>query len=244
MGYRKQTYTAGIYKVVEKRYTRRPPRKGRGKKEKPTPEAMKEENRKRRVRKVQLLIMANFDAREDMFIDLTYRPGEGRPKTIQEAKEVFSRFIRKVKRKAERAGAEIKWIVTTEKGVRGACHHHLIVSGNEAVRKTIAELWTWGKASIQYLYDDGDGFHKLAEYMVKAEKDGEKVKDEGAGVSYSHSRNLTQPTVKEETVEAVAWAKNPKPEKGYVILKETVENGENQVTGFKYQRYVMKRIGT
>jgi len=237
MAYRKITYTAGPYKAVEKSHTRRLKGGPRAKKEAETSEAVRAENHRRRIRLCQLLIMANFQP-GDLFLDLTYEKSK-RPEDIQEAKQIFREFMRKLKRKAKKAGLETKWIMTTEKGERGACHHHVIINDEPRIQRWITELWNKGVVHFQHIYDPGDGFMRLAEYMVKQAKAGEQV-----GVSYSRSRNLIVPQAKEEIVENTGtWRPDPKPEKGYVILKETIRNGVNQVTGYPWQRYVMVKAG-
>ena len=38
------------------------------------------------------------------------------------------------------------------------------------------------------------------------------------------------------------WPEDPKPKKGYFIIKDSVYNGINPVTQYPYQHYTMQRI--
>ena len=249
MGYRKTVYTAGDYKIIKKTHTKRMRSGGRSKKESETREAVRLENQRLRVERLQMLIMANFRP-GDLYMDLTYRK-DARPETIEEAKAIFAQFIRKVRRRAKRNGEDIHWIVTTERGERGACHHHLIINYSPCIQQAVTETWDRGHVHFQHLYDAGDGFRQLAAYMAKQdqqEKEKAEIKNAAAvstGTVYSRSRNLVMPKEKEEIVDCEGtWRKEPKAERGYVILPGTVENRTNPVTGYPVQRYIMQKIRT
>lgn len=246
MGYRKTAYTAGDYKVIRKTQAGKRGRPGpRAEKREKTREAVERENRRRRQEKVQLLIMANFSP-GDLYIDLTYRKEE-RPGTVEEAKAEFAKAIRKVKALAKKAGEEIRWIVTTEVGARGAAHHHLVINYSETIQKALVEAWGKGRVHFQHVYDAGDAYAALAAYMVKqlpqgAEGETGEEAQGKAGAAYSRSRNLIVPQGKTEEVDASDWRKEPKAEKGYVLLPGSVEERVNPLTGLRTQRYVMQKI--
>ena len=39
-----------------------------------------------------------------------------------------------------------------------------------------------------------------------------------------------------------SWPKEPKAKKGYYIIADSVVSGENPVTGYPYQRYMMQKL--
>lgn len=233
--YKKTVWEAGDYRIVKKCHSFRHPGGKRGKRQRRTPEAVQRENEKQRKQLLQILILANFQ-RGDLWVTLPYAR-EKRPDTVQEAKERFRAFIRKLRDSYRREGMEIRWIVTTERGKRGGCHHHLIINNLPGLTERIANLWTWAKKTIsEHLYEDGE-FEKLAEYVVKSE-----TKENVSGTNYSRSRNLIVPEAKTEIVGAKTFYEEPRAVKGYEILKNSIENGTNQFTGFPYQRYIMKKV--
>ncbi len=127
----------------------------------------------------------------------------------------------------------------TERGKKGACHHHLIIQdvqdGSMSVKSAVMESWK-GMKNFTPLYDQ-DAFRELADYMTKDE-----TKEDQTGVSYSRSRNLITPAPKVRRIRAREWADEPKSDQEFEVIKGTVETGENPKTGMPYLRYFMKRI--
>lgn len=235
--YKRTVWQAGEYRITKKSHSYRYPGGKRGRREKRTPEAMERENRKQRRDRLQLLILANFQ-KGDLWITLPYQK-EQRPESIEEAKDRFRRFIRKLGTAFRKLGYEICWIVTTERGKRGGCHHHMIINNLPGITELISELWPYAKkVIIEHLYEDGE-YESLAEYIIKTE-----TKEDGSGTYYSRSRNLIVPEGKTEIIEAKTFYDEPKPVKGYEILKDSITNGTNPFTGYPYQRYIMKKIRT
>jgi len=235
--YKRTVWQAGDYRIIKKSHSYRYPGGKRGRRGKRTPEAMERENRKQRKEKLQLLILANFQ-KGDLWITLPYRK-ERRPASVAEAKDCFRRFIRKLGAAYRKQGQEIRWIVTTERGSRGGCHHHLIINNLPGITERISELWTYAQKVIsEHLYEDGE-FESLAEYVIKTE-----TKEDGSGTYYSRSRNLIVPEGKTEVIGARTFHDEPKAVKGYELLKGSIESGVNPLTGYPYQRYIMKKTGT
>ena len=58
------------------------------------------------------------------------------------------------------------------------------------------------------------------------------------GVS-RRSRNLTVPEPEYKIIYNDHWADEPKAPKGYYVVRDTLNNWEDEVTGFKYQSYVL-----
>lgn len=239
--YRKIIYDMGVVIQIEKSMPGRygAPGEKRGKKKKPTPEDVRKQNERRRWRKVQRLILMNF--REgDWHLILKYRPGE-RPETYKEAKDHRKKFLDRMREAYRKAGIPFKWIAVTERGKRGqVLHHHLVIEdirrdGTDTV-KLVKKLWTYGGEFFSSLYEDGE-YEKLAEYIVKAE-----TKDEGGWGTYSRSRNLKEPVKTVERVYHRRWRNPPVAPKGWYVVKDSVYNGENPVTGRPYQHYTIKKL--
>lgn len=215
------------------------PGEKREKKKKLTPEDVRRQNERNRWRRVQRLILNNF--REgDWHMILKYRPEE-RPETYEEAKAHRKKFLDKMRAAYKKAGIPFKWIAVTERGKRGkVLHHHLVIEdihrdGIDTV-KLVKKLWTYGSEFFSALYDDGE-YEKLAEYIVKAE-----TKEEGGWCTYSRSRNLKTPVKTVEDVPHKRWRDPPVAPKGWYVVKDSVYNGINPVTGHPYQHYTIKKL--
>lgn len=232
--YRKREYSCGDYILTEKGYPGGFRGGKRGARKRATAEAMQRENQRRKVRWLRMLIMANFRP-GDFHVTLSYRL-EDRPETAEEAQERIRMFLRKLRREYRKRGRELKYIYVTEIGSRGSCHHHLLLQNAPELMELVRKHWSYGHEDYKPLYEDG-AFEKLAEYLAKKE-----TKEKVPGTSYHRSRNLILPKERSETVHAKGWAWDPKPKKGFYIIKESVINGENPVTGHPYQEYIQRRI--
>lgn len=232
--YQKKTYKYGDYIEVIKSHKGRVHQGPRGKREKPTEEAVKRYNQKMKAKNLQRIMLANFSS-GDYHVTLSYKMDK-RPESMEDAKKNMQRFIRRLKRAYGKAGAVLKYIFVTERGKQGACHHHLIVNAIQETTKIIPELWTDGHQNFTPLYEDGH-FDKLADYIVKKE-----TKEEAEGCSYSRSRNLLVPEPVKEDIHATDWTKKPKAPQGYELLIDTLTVGVNPMTGWHYQSYILRRI--
>lgn len=217
------------------------PGKKRAPKRKRSPEDIERQNRTNREKKIQRLILANFD-KGDWHLILKYKPGE-RPDTYEEAQKVLNKFLGKMRATYKKKGFSFKYIAVTERGKKKqVLHHHLIIENiNSPELNTIDEvkrLWPGFKTFID-LYLDGN-FEDLAEYIVKIET---KEEQEKGKATYSRSRNLVIPKPKRKKLMRRSWPEEPKPKKGYFIIQNTVYNGINPVTGYPYQHYSMQKRG-
>ncbi len=212
----------------------------RKKKRKRTPEDIERQNRTNRYKKVQRLILANFDG--GWHVTLNYRI-DSRPADIETARKQRKSFLDKMRGIFKKYGLKFKYIAVIERGRKGqALHHHLIVEDIEAggigIIKLIKKCWTYGNASFTSMYEESE-YLKLAEYILKADEKGEKG---GTWSTYTRSRNLLQPRVTRKRLLRKRWTEEPKPKKGYYIIKDSVINGYNPVTGYPYQHYSMRKI--
>lgn len=215
------------------------PGQKREKKKKKTPEDIRRQNERNRWRRMQRIILANFKE-GDWHLILKYRPEE-RPDTYEEAKAHLKKFFDRIRRAYKKAGIQFKWIAVTERGKRGqVLHHHLVIEdirreGIETV-KLVKELWPYGNEFFVSLYEDGE-YEKLAEYLVKAE-----TKEECGWCTYSRSRNLIVPEPKVEIVFHRRWRNPPVAPRGWYVVKDSIWNGKNPVTGQPVQHYSIKRL--
>lgn len=238
--YIRKSYDMGKVIDIEHYYPGNYGAKGvkRQEKRKRTPEDMERQNRTNREKKLQRIILANFN-KGDWHLILNYRPKD-RP-DFREGKKRVKKFIDKVRAAFKKAGYLFKYIVVTEKGRKGhALHHHLIIEDIQTEKlntmRLVKKLWTYGNSIWIDLYEDNE-YKNLAEYIVKKE-----TKDENEWASYSRSRNLVVPQLEKEIVYRKCWPEEPKPKEGYYIIKDSIVNGTNPVTGYPYQHYSMKRL--
>lgn len=213
---------------------------GRSRKQKGngTPERVKKQNRRNRVRFMQRLLIANFwDG--GWHLVLTYGKGL-RPGDIEEAKKKVKKFLDSMRDAYKKAGHEFKYICVSEIGSRGAAHHHLVIEdiadGGLNTKKMVAQFWENGSQHFTPLRQEGE-YRELAEYLVKEEgKEGQKHR-------YTRSRNLTVPEPAREKVYGRGWDGEPEAQEGWYIIKSSLEAGTNPATGLPYQRYMMRSLG-
>ena len=239
--YVKKIYDLGNVMQIEKSYPGNygAPGMPRKKKRKRTPEEIQRQNETNRWKKVQRIILANFKE-GDWHLILKYLP-KNRPQTYKEAVAQRKKFIDEMRKAYKKAGLSFKWIAVTERGKkRAALHHHLIIEDiaepDLMTVQLVKSLWQYGGVQFVSLYEDGE-YEKLAEYIVKAE-----TKEECGWATYSRSRNLVVPEPKKEKIYARKWRNPPKPPKGWYVVKDTLYNGRNPVTGYPYQHYTIKKL--
>lgn len=206
----------------------------RGKKRKKTPEEMERANQRNREKTLQRLILANFEA-GDFHLVLSYHK-DNNPGDYEAAKAELQKFLAGVRREYKKAGYGFQYIGVTERGKRAATlHHHLILKNIEGLTvKAVRKHWK-GYCTWHDLYEDGD-FANLAAYIIKKE-----TKEEAKGASYTRSRNLKVPEGEKTIVHKKEWPTEPEAEKGWYVVKESVYNCVNPVTGRPYQSYLMRR---
>lgn len=201
-----------------------------------TKEEMEKQNARNRAIHTQLLILGNF--KNGWHITLTY-PKEDRPPDPESAKKELSNFLKRAKRKYQRAGFEFKWLCVTEIGSHGAVHHHLIIEdiqeGEFSSQRVIRESWNGGKYFTP-MYEDGE-YQGLSEYLVKKES-----KEDVPGCKMTHSRNLIMPKEKRQKRKGNTWLPDPKIPKGWMLVKDSLYNGVNAFTGLPCQQYLLIEI--
>lgn len=200
----------------------------------PTPEEVRENNARHRVKKLYWIIATNFDF-GDYHTVLTYRR-DGRP-TPQAAREIVKRFLRQIRKEYRRQGGELKYIITTEYA-KSAIHHHLIINEIGQTAKIVRRLWQQGGVHFTPIYENGE-VEDLAAYLIKETQNSFRDPENPSKLSYSCSRNLKRPKVKTEIVKAGNWMELPVAPKGYCIKKDSIVSGISKITGYPYQRYTL-----
>jgi ribonuclease HI len=213
------------------------PGQKRKKKKYLTPEAVKAQNEKNRIRHIQNLMLCNFDG--GYHLVLRYLDGN-HPENYEEAEKNLKSFRGSVTRSLKDKGIKFHYIAMTERGKKkGHLHHHVIVQNLEDVNIIAECMNAWkrfGTFTIHpmsaELYDKD--YSDLAAYIVKKE-----TKEEQSGSRYHVSRGLKKPEViKKETL--FGEIREPEPPKGWFIDYSTLITGINPYTGKKYQRYYMR----
>lgn len=224
-----------VYEYLDGKYGA--PGMGRGKKKKATPEQIRKRNQWNKERKARHKLKTWFKE-NDFLILLTYKR-EDRPTNMKMAKWHFAKAIRSMRNEYAKRGYELRWMRNIEVGPRGGWHIHLVVNRIADTDLIVKKAWMHGNVNFKHLYEDGD-FAELAAYITKTPATAEKYRENLIETSYSTSRNIP---VKEPKPERLArWVRNPKPEKGYYIEKESYHEGINEVTGYKYRYYTMVRL--
>lgn len=195
-----------------------------------TSEAVRKNNDRIVERNIRRLINANFCS-GDSHITLTY--GNHLP-TQQEAKRDLGNFIKRLRRRMAKDGAELKYIAVTEYE-NHRIHHHIVVNtGDTAMVNSV-----WGKGWIHSsVLDDSGEYGQLASYLIKETQ--KTFRDEYCIRSkrYTHSLNLVKPVVKRDYVEVSRLYDDPEPIPGYYIDPNSVRRYEHPVTGLEHLEYI------
>lgn len=209
----------------------------REKRKKATPEQIARQNQWKKEKNLRRMLLENFKE-DDYWALLTYLKGYRTSRA--EAKKDFQKFYRSLGREYRKAGYELKWIVRTDVGTKGAAHHHVVINripdGDRLVKKCWRKITGAGFPSFKNLYEEG-GFKGLAYYLTKPPSDGKEKAD-----NYSRSRNLIVPQPEITRARAADMREYPEPLPGYYIEKESVTMGINPVTGQEYQYFTMVRL--
>lgn len=238
MPYIKMTVKAGNDEYTYKYHTHRYAKKSeRGKNIRPTTKEQKKINKRLAYRKRQWTISSNFE-RGDWYITLTYRKNE-RPEDNKAAAKILSDTLGKLRRKLKRKGIPLYYISSTERGTKGAVHHHLIIKNNFDIGMLI-ELWKLGRVDSVSVYTDsmaelGAYFTKDIEGGKHANKQAVKAKE----TIYGASRNLKKPKITKQVVKAKTFSDVPTNKKGYTII-HFYKNFQSEA-GYLYQEYIQTK---
>lgn len=212
------------------------PGKRRSKRSKATPEDMKRVNAWQKRRKCLWRLQLYFDP-GDYYITLTYRKDE-RPADMAAAKKDFKQFLEKLRRSYKKMKIDFRWIRNIEIGKRKACHVHMILKRMEGLDLIIRKLWTKGKVDFQLLYEDG-AFKDLAAYITKSEITDKTLSE----TDYQASRNMPLPEPKVKEIRGWTITRKISVPQGWSLDADSVMEGINPLTGYKYRSYMLIRCG-
>ena len=209
----------------------------RGKKRKATPEQVYKRNHYNKIRTCREKIRTHFDV-GDLFVTLTYTKDK-RPEDMKQAKKDFAGFIRKLRKKYESLGWELKWIRNIEVGSRGGWHIHVIINripGGDT-DLMVQRAWENGSVNFKQMHQEGE-FRELAWYITKTEREDNRLRE----ASYSTSRNLPVRDPEEKLIMRWDTFREVKAPEGWYLDKSSVEEGINPVTDQPFRRYTLIRI--
>lgn len=237
MAYKKKTYRFKNAIEVEEYHTGRygAPGQTREKRKKPTPEQVEKINQRNKEKNCRRKLRAHFDI-NDYFSDLTYAK-EARPPDMETAKRHFRDFLRIVRKEYRKRGAAVKWIRNIEVGKRDAWHIHIVINRIADTDIILRKAWRHGRVVNELLYEKGE-FRDLAAYITKTPQTDERLRE----ASYSTSRNIPIPEPEEKVYNRwKTWKDEPRIPKGFYVDRDSIHEGINPITGFKYRTYTLLR---
>ena len=158
------------------------------------------------------------------------------PKDYDEAIRHLTNYIKRLRRRYQKAGQELRYIYTTEyKGKR--IHHHILV--NKALeQQELRDTWGHSKLSaydiIEYQGEERDA-KKLSAYFTK--ESNITVREGKQKVRYVASRNLKKPEVHYQTIQSKKWRERPTAKKGYALVDVM-----NTFTGWGYPLQIARYV--
>lgn len=221
------------------------PGKKRAKRAKPTKEQMQWVNAMNKAKRARLRLLEYFRP-GDCFATWTYEIRK-RPPDMKAALKHFQAAMRYVRKEYKKRGRELFWIRNIERGTKGAWHIHLVINEIGDTASILEKAWEHGITFCSAIrkndkvYDED--FTKLASYITKDENtrykkaNGEYGRPKIKEANYNTSRNMPLPDPKPKRL--VRWQEEPKPKKGYCIIR--IHEGINPM-GFRYRRYTMVRL--
>lgn len=191
-------------------------------------EAQERANARREIRELTIKLNANFHP-GDYHLVIDYKPDE-RPENIERAKDDRSAFMRRLRYAFAKRGIELKYVIVTEYGKRGALHHHLVINRGvdpEVIRRC------WGKGRVHFnSLDDTGEYSVLASYLLKRRP---FFKAEGGhGRQWTCSRNLVRPKTMKKIIKMDVYYNRPKPRKGYMLIEKSIAEGFTK-DGYPYR---------
>lgn len=201
-------------------------------------------NDRRLQRYYDALANTNF-TEGDIFV--TYTFGRGRlpegenDEVIQKCKNIWKYYRAKLRNYYRSQNAELKYMYAFQfEGVRP--HFHIICNSADGINIKDFPKWKYGTPKIEFL--DDRPRHTIGSYFARGTTvmNSEGVEEHKRGLIRC-SRNLVQPGVRRRKLKRSGWNCEPKPKKGYLIVKDTVENGyyisPNDGQPYQYQSYTM-----
>lgn len=237
MGYYKQTVKAGKTLEIRKYFSARMGNHARnGPRREPTSEETRASNLRRIENRLRWLLNENFQDGTDALVTLGWKKGEAPDDSIG-MKRAVTNFLKRLKRKYQKAGKELKYVYTMEIGPRGSRHVHIVI--NEADLTELREAWGPGVVNVVPLNTDGQ-YGRIAAYFIKYSERTEAAEGHKIGRRYCPSLNLRKPKIKIEHVVRSSF-KEPQERKGWYIDRDYTAYGTHPVDGRPYSEVLYVR---
>lgn len=239
MPFLKKTVYAGNVIEVTKYHSYRYQSKSRprSKNREVSKETVRRQNDKNSTLSLGYQINLNFND-DDYHLVLTYKK-DCRPNSWEECSRDLEKFMKDVRKIYKQQEIEFKYVTVTGGDGPSTYHHHIIFKSIDI--RLLRSLWTKGMIRANFLYTHGD-YKFLAEYFT-----GHTIKhvadpNHPLKKRYNSSKNLKKPKIKREIIKSSTWQNEPKPVKGYYIIKDSLNDGFSGITGYPYMSYRMKKI--
>lgn len=251
MPYVERVVIAGPVRETRKMFTGRVHTKGaaRAKRENPTSDAQARVNERKTEEQLRWKLDANFTP-GDYHLTLHYYD---KRVTLEKAEEDKRKFLAMMRKEAKKQGKPWKYIACTETKHMTNIHHHIILPAFDVA--TLLRVWekvigrNVGNVSLKPL--DRRGNHaKLARYLMKETRETmRRMKEAGKRYKrFSSAQGMVQPVPVYRVIQAANWSKEPRPHKGYILLKNddgsTCRAGVHEVTGWPWMEYFELRDGS
>lgn len=241
MSYMQKKYRYGNCIEVKQYHTARygAPGQPRQKKTKPTTEAVKKQNQRRKEERTTRIIGANF-TEGDYVRTLTFAPAQ-RPADMKEAQDIFKAFYQRLRKEYRKRYFDLYWIANIECPPRGAWHIHFICNAIFGGSDIIKELWQHGGVYDQLIRDVTRTGKDLGAYMAKTPESTAEGEHKVIESKLTHSKNLVIPKAEEKVISGWKLKDAPRIPKGWHLIKESYFEGIN-LEGYKYRTFKLARL--
>lgn len=250
MPYVERIVKAGDVIEHKKMFTARVHTQGaaRAKNENKTRAAVEKVNDRKAEEQLRWLLNANF-RRGDYHLVLHYYD---KGVTLEQAEKDRKEFLRLCRREYRRREVDWKYIACTETKRMTNIHHHIVIKPMDIdALQSIWERVLGGRSGhLSVMPLDRRGNHaKLAGYLLKeTAATMRRYRDAGIrGKRFSTSKGLVRPKPTYRIVLAKTWTNDPRPRKGYQLLKDdngdVVRAGISALTGWPWMEYFEIRAG-
>ena len=158
-----------------------------------TKEAQKRLNAKNAQKKLGQLMNANF-GKGDLLVHLTCAKNWDEEAAMRQTRN----FISRLRTRAKKAGAELKYIYvieTTGENAKRRHHIHMVMNGGWISRDDVEKLWVHGLSRVDRYQDQDAGLKGFAMYITQRKSTQEKLLRR----KWAGSKNLIKPTTRESS---------------------------------------------
>ena len=221
----------------------------RGRNEHETSEAKKKRNKRIMRERIRWALNANF-GEGDLHLVLHYYSQAAL--TLEQAEADKRDFLCKLRKHMRKNSLPWKYIAVTETKSMTRIHHHIVLPYiDPAILQSIwSDVLGGRKGSVSFqLLDDRGNHDELASYLLKeSESTSERFRAEGKRYKrFTMAQGMVRPVPKYEKIPRGSWRKEPKPSKGWHLIKDkdgrTVRTGEDDFSGNSWQEYFEIWVG-